>query len=1232
MSPIHRFLVVVLLLATTARPARADDQALGIHPAVAQLSRALDAAEGPARYAALRDLFAAWDTSDPTPIEATLRRVAADPKFDAPHRSYAALLEAYARRRRGDFDGADRRIEALGFARSWLVVGPFENRNREGLASRYAPEFELAGPIFEDRAFQGKERPVAWRAAAGAPRLGILDLGGMMRPNRAVCAYATTYVRSPDDRRVTLFAGTAGAFKLFFDDVEVLVDGSYRQLDADRHAVSVSLEGGRLHRVTAKVCGDEDPPAITLRVADEHGSPMPSLWVEASERTSVAAATIRRAIERGRVRKSAAPKRAELRGAIQAFDVWLSSDPNDEARLESYARYLYVTGGDGADDHDARDFAERAAKKAPTVDRALLAAALAEDRNGRRAWLVRARALVQTPAEHARVLRAEVELERSGPAPAARYRLAQELVRVDPLDPVGRLAIVEQLIEGGLGRTAAAELERAIELQPRCLVLLRAGAGHLRALGRDAAAAAVERDYEVFRADDASVIERALDVAVARRDAVRAEALSSSLLASQPMNPWAYDRVARARRALGDVEGAVRTYRLLLAHAPEDVASLRALADIYGERGDLEYSRDLLRQVVRLAPQDPSARDYLERLEPSRSRDDERFAWPEEKFRELASVPASGNAASRTLRSLVATTVWDSGLASHFHQRVIQPLTEEAARRARRFAFAYHADRQAVELRGVRVFRKDGRVDETVTTGEAPLDDPELNLYTLERMFYVQLPELHPGDVVDLRYRVDDVAPQSELADYVAELQYLQERDPVLSAEYVISTPSARPLLIRATGLEGLESSSETVGQRTTRRFVARNLPGYVAEIGSSPAAEALGYIHASSVDGWQALGRWYWGLAKEKVQPDDEIRRLAAEITKDATDTEGRVAAVYRFAATELRYVALEFGIEGIRPRRAALTVARGWGDCKDKAAVIVALLGALGIDAELVLVRTGVRGRFDPGVASLSPFDHAIAYVPSLDRYLDGTAELAGSRELPVLDRGAFALRITPDGGRLVTLPEATPIPALDERSMTLELGRSGGVKVDARIVVSGPEAASFRRRYQAPSTRLERLEADLSRAIGHVDLDPKGVEASDVEAFEAPVTVAGRGQASAERDGVAWSVPLGGRTSLVAAFATLPTRRQTLLLGPPRTSVERFELKIPAKARFLGLPSVRALSTKAARFTVGVETNGSKVTVVRTLEFLRSRVEPSEYEAFRSFCSEVDAIDDARALVSR
>src|SRR4029079_19201016 len=102
----------------------------------------------------------------------------------------------------------------------------------------------------------------------------------------------------------------------------------------------------------------------------------------------------------------------------------------------------------------------------------------------------------------------------------------------------------------------------------------------------------------------------------------------------------------------------------------------------------------------------------------------------------------------------------------------------------------------------------------------------------------------------------------------------------------------------------------------------------------------------------------------------DDEVRKRVKQITKGLTDDAKKVKAIYRYA-TETRYVALEFGLEGIRPRRCAQTLARGWGDCKDKATLIVPMPRGIGTRRRIVLVRPAMRGNIDPEPASLAPFD---------------------------------------------------------------------------------------------------------------------------------------------------------------------------------------------------------------------------------------------------------------------
>jgi tetratricopeptide (TPR) repeat protein len=1222
-----------------------------LHPDLERAVESARMAKGADVYAALRELWRTWDRADPTHVEEAIAAVAEDASTPPAVKVYAELLRAYSRRRRGDLDGAQARVEKLGFVRRWMSVGPFDNENKGGYERAFAPEMELAEPIVPGRAYDGKERPVRWRVPPEITHFGWFDFGDLVRPRENVCAYATTFLRAKAGtkapRKVSLWLGAEGATKVWWNGEEVLSDSAYRELDVDRVAATVTLAPG-LNRVMVKVCGAEDAPKFALRVGDEKGAPDLDVEAVADAESSVAAAKHARkpaaraetgkkkgrAAERADGVKRAAAQSGGVAGPVQLFERALAAGRPGAALLEAYARYLQVTGGDPKTEHKARDLARRAAEAEPTVARLLLAGQLAEDRNQQREWIDKADALVGRGRDDVDVLLAKAQLAQSGINWREAVPLYERLLAIDPENVPATAGLVEVYVEAGLKRTALVTLERAVARRPTSVALLRLYATQLRALGRDTEAGEVEARYAALRFDDSGFLGQAVELAVARRDAAGAERWLERFLRAEPDSAWARGVAARTYRALGQSARALEMYQRALALAPEDVVTLRALSDLYGEEDKRDEQLALLRQILAISPQAKDVREYVEHIEPPRPRADEAYAWGEDKFLPMRTTPPTGHK-RRTLRNLTVTTVFPNGLASRFRQVVFQPLTDEAAAAAREYAFEYQGERQTVVLRAAKVYRADGKIDEAIESGEGSAHDPELSMYTSQRTFYVHFPRLNAGDVVELRYRVEDVAPRNEIADYFGELEYLQSDEPTASSEYVVVAPKEKPLHAFASPLPNLVREVKEDGGRTIYRFAATDVAAAVPEPAMPAWGETLAHVHVSSFKTWDDVGAWYWGLARDQFDVDDEVRRVAKEITKGLTDERDKVRAVYKYA-TRTRYVALEFGIEGIRPRRTAQTLARGWGDCKDKATLIVTLLRELGIPSTIVLVRTRLRGDIEPDIASLAPFDHAIAYVPSLDLYLDGTAEHAGSTELPAMDRGAIALQINEGKPKLVRLPVAPPEASVVRRRLEATIGADGAAQFAADSTVSGAFASQWRQRYLAEAARHERATRDLSDDLGPVELaaGKAGVEVNDLEDVEAPVHLRTKGRAPtfARREGETLSLPAGPGGRLVADLAALSTRNHDVALRALTTRDEEWTLKLPAGAKVVAAPEAKEVDSPYGRFSVKVEASGGKVVVHTTLALKKARVPVAEYAAFRTFCEAADRAFGQRVVVSR
>lgn len=1234
--------VAISTSAIAAVPSAAPEP---IHAQVVETAQQVVSSRGSERYTQLRELWGLWDDTDPQQVEEALRKLQNDRRLEPAAQAYAALLSAYARRRRGDLQGAREQIAGLGYVKNWLIVGPFDNEGQSGLDRVFGPETTLAEPLDLQKSYEGKERPVRWRAVPDVYPYGWLDFGDLIRPDQRACAYATTFVRerSGRARSATVWLGTTGAFRLYFNGEQVLTDGLYRHLDADRFATTVSIKAG-WNRLTVKVCGDSVSPMLTLRLADVRGAPDSALETsadpahaeEASKNAVKAEASPARAQrvvvsaegDQGSVRASGAPPIRErdpgrARGALEQLDAMVQGKATPPGVLESYARYLVTTGGDDPSKHLARDFATRAAEQAPTIDRLLLAASLVEDRNQQRTWIEKAAKLAGGEL-NIDVLLAQAQLARSGPNWRDAVPYYDRALTVEPDRVEALLGRVDLYNEAGLQRTALAMLERAIERNPRAVGLLRVYAPHLASLGRHAEAEQVSARYAAYRFDDPTNHVARIETAIARRDDRLAEHWIDRLLEADPDSTFHLGVAARAYMSMGKSDKAIASYRQALALAPEDTDAMRDLADLYGRLGERDQQLRLLRQVLVLRPQFKDVREYVEHIEPKQPRADEAYAWSAEQFLPLRTAPAEGFN-RRTLRDLQVTTVYPSGLSSTFHQVVFQPLTDEAAAAGRDYGFAYQADRQVVQLRAARVYRADGRIDETIETTEGPADNPAIAMYTSARMFYVQLPRLEVGDVVELRYRIEEVTPDNVFADYFGEVRFLQSSEPTQNVEYVVIAPSSRKLHFGASPLPGLQRDQRVDGTRSIYRFFAPKVAALLPEPDMPPWSEVLGHVHVSTYNSWKDVGEWYWGLAKEQLNADDEVRRKAMDLTQGLKTDEEKVRAIYGWVVKRTRYVALEFGIYGYKPRRASQTFARGWGDCKDKATLIVSMLREVGVPANLVIVRTALRGSFPAEPASLAPFDHAIAYVPSLNLYLDGTAEYTGSTEFPAFDRDSLALLVRPGESQLVRLPDPPASATIRSKELKAALKPDGSATVTMQFETSGATAAQWRLHYHGENTRRDRIAADMAQALPGFVLAPgnAGLSANDLEDIESPVrlTVTGETPQFARKQGGDLSVPITPRDRFVSKFAALSQRKLDLVLFYRSTVDETWAVTLPAGMKVRELPKGSRISTPFGSLQLEVSQTGNVVKARTRITLDKKRITPAEYPAFVTFCEQVD-----------
>ncbi|MDP9151132.1 MAG: DUF3857 domain-containing protein [Myxococcota bacterium] len=1228
------------LVVATHVPAARGDVVMRL-PRLVQLRAEVASARGPRAYLALRSIWAEWDRGDPGAVEELLHDVAVDPSEPPPLREYAGLLEAYARRRRGDIDGARVRIARLGYIADWMIVGPFDNDGKTGFTTAYDPETEQDAPLNLTRDYDGKDhRPVRWRRLPAVSPFGWVDFGALLRPAEQSCVYATTFARDArlrDDARkpVSIWTGATGALELSWNGARIFRDEKYRDIDSDRFATEAILREG-WNRLTVKVCGDERAPMLSLRVAGADGGPDAHLEVDPDPQHATRAGGAFAARRRGTTDASAeaAPLRTggQLEGPAQSFQRLATGGGADD--LEAYARYLSTTGSDDPTEHRAREIARKAAEVSPTIPRLLLAGDLAENRNQRASWVERAEAIVAaghaTREQTIDALLARASYAREGVNWRDAMPFYEKVLGLDADNLPATLAKVELYEEAGLRGTALAEVETALARMPRSVALLRAALAALRDQARDTEADELAERYSALRFDDPSFARARIDLAVARRNEASAARWIDRLVATNPDSVSGLQFAARAWKRLGDGVRAIAFYRAALDLAPEDTDVMRELATAYALAGQRDEQLRLLKSVLSLMPQANDVRQQLANIEPASPRPDEQYARPASEFLARRALPADGQA-RRNLVSLQVTTVFPNGLASRYHQVVYQPLTEAAAAESREYDFEYETDSQTVQVRSARVYRKDGVIDEAVESGAGAMaNDPAFATYSSARSYYVRFPRLQPGDVVELQFRVEDVAQRNEFADYFGEVVYVQSTERIDRSEYVLITPKSRTFYFNDERMQGLARGIEDRADQRIYHFIALDVPPVQAEPRQPPWSEILGHVHVSTYKSWEDMGRWYWRLVRDQFVPDDEVRQRAEALTKGLRDDGAKVRAIYDYVVQKTRYVALEFGIHGYKPYRCAQIFARGFGDCKDKATLIVTMLNALGIKATPVVVRSANKGYFEKSPASLAAFDHMIAYVPALDVYLDGTAEYTGSLELPAMDRDAMALQVNEGKAAIVQLPDPPPESSVSAHRMEANLGTDGTAQIDWQAQICGVDAPEWRVRFHAAATRKQRVQQWMGGVMPGAEV--MTVDAGDIENVEQKITLRIRANAAqfARAEGDAFTLPLGRREHMVRDYAPLVVRKLDVRLHARSTEEEDWTVHLPPRATVRSLPSSAKGASPFGSYEVTVQSSGSTLHARTTVRMAKTRISPIEYSAFRSWCETVDRALGQQATV--
>jgi tetratricopeptide (TPR) repeat protein len=336
---------------------------------------------------------------------------------------------------------------------------------------------------------------------------------------------------------------------------------------------------------------------------------------------------------------------------------------------------------------------------------------------------------------------------------------------------------------------------------------------------------------------------------------------------------------------------------------------------------------------------------------------------------------------------------------------------------------------------------------------EAPAHDGEYKTYSDDKMLRAPFPAIAPGVVVEEEFVTTETAPFFAPGQ-VGRIFFGREGVPVAHSVAEVDAPSSLPLRTDTVMLDDMKPQRTESNGRVTVFYESGPLAPFEAEEPNLPSdVSRFPIVEFSTGASWQTLATEY-GKIVDSHATQATVQSIVDGLVTGKTSVPEKEAAIVDYLDREIRYTGIEFDEAAIVPHDPAEVLAHKYGDCKDKATLLVTMLRAAGIPANVALLNAGSRLDVPVKLPGMGLFDHVIVYVPGKSPlWIDATDQWARLGQLPSADQGRLALIARPETTELIETPKSTSSDNVlrELREMTLaENGPASVVEVTQPVGV--------------------------------------------------------------------------------------------------------------------------------------------------------------------------------------
>ncbi|HEY0140796.1 MAG TPA: DUF3857 domain-containing protein [Thermoanaerobaculia bacterium] len=544
-----------------------------------------------------------------------------------------------------------------------------------------------------------------------------------------------------------------------------------------------------------------------------------------------------------------------------------------------------------------------------------------------------------------------------------------------------------------------------------------------------------------------------------------------------------------------------------------------------------------------------------------------------------------------------------------------------------------------------RVITKDGTVhalDEKALV-EQPAREESLDIFSDNRIFRAPLPAIAPGSVVE--QLITWKSKESFYDGAASDVSFFGSFKPVHRTRLVIDAPASLPLhLVNQTAPRIEPRREEKDGRVIITVEGGPFAPPDHFEWDLPFDVAPLPWFGVSTGSSWGDLAKKYSDVIDRQLA-NHGLEAATREAIGNTKDKKEIIARSLAWIQKRIRYAGVEVGESSVIPRTPQTVLGNRYGDCKDKATLLVAMLRQAGLSAHVALLRAGEDFDVPRELPGLGMFNHAIVVVdPSgpgdTAIWVDPTDEYSRAGELPTMDQGRLALIAS---GKTTALTETPVAPSTSNRvveTRIFKLPEEGKATVTEITEAFGADESAMRRYYVATDRKQyrESIEGYVKSYYNAKAL--KDLSAGDARDLTKPfritleVSEAGRGVAMDGEAAVAifpgslleslpWSLRAQPeRPDDDEATKAKRKRRQDFVFSRPFVKEWQYRIAPPSGFVVRTLPQneTKKLGTLTLAQEYSVQADGSVLATFR-FDSGKRRLSASEVEEVRKAIKELD-----------